>query len=168
MKLSHLVTCFAVIALSLCPIYSAPARLIGYISYDELFEKSNLIVIAQPTTKTADTEEKAFFPGVTLISGTNEHQMESPSPAVGVETKFNVIKIVKGDTDIKQFVLHHYREASPESDGILTVSFNPSDLKQRYDILLFLVREKDGRYAPYGGQTDPAGRSIFALVEPSR
>ena len=33
-------------------------------------------------------------------------------------------------------------------------------------LVMFLLREKDGRYAPYGGQTDPSGASIFELETP--
>jgi len=129
-------------------------------TYDELFEKSDLIVIARPVTKTTDTEERNYFDGVVQINANG--QRNNPA-AIGVETTFNVIKIIKGNGGVKQFILHHYREATPGSNGPMVVSF---DLSQSTDILLFLVREKDGRYAPYGGQTDPGLNSIFALTYP--
>jgi len=127
-----------------------------------------LIVIAQPITKTTDTDERTRFDDLVQIDGSGK---QSPVSAIGVETTFEVFQVLKGAEATKHLVLHHYRDATPLSAGITfggatTVSFDPSDPKRRSDILLFLVREKDGRYAPYGGQADPSGRSIFALDGP--
>jgi hypothetical protein len=156
----------AIVALSLCGMPVAHARLIREIGYQELFDGSDLIVIARPGTKTADTNERPYFADITR---TDERGRQARIAAIGVETTFEVSKVIKGNGGLKRFVLHHYREASPPSielNGPLLVSFDPSDASRRRDILLFLVKEKDGRYAPYAGQTDPGGRTIFALEVP--
>jgi hypothetical protein len=155
---------FAALVLSLCTSASQ-ARIVQIIGYDELFDKSDLIVIAHPASKTSDTRERTYFSGVAQMESSGR---QSRVPAIGVETTFDIIKILKGHADGKQFVLHHFREPSLESlNGPITVSFDPSDPKRDGDVLLFLVREKDGRFAPYGGQTDPGFRSIQALNPPS-
>jgi len=155
---------FAVAALSLCIVPAAYARLVGLVSYQELFDKSDLIVIASPVTKTTDTEERTYFPNISEI---DKDGKQSSVAAVGVETSFNVSLVIKGDRAAKLFILHHYREANgPGLDGPAVVSFDPSDYRRRRDILLFLIKERDGRYAPYGGQTDPGLQAITALEPP--
>ena len=135
----------------------------------ELYEKSDFIVIARPLTKTTDVAETTYFPDVVSVDGSGAQQKMH---AVGVETRFEVLKVLKGDSHLATFVLHHFRQVEDPSvisvGGAATVSFDPSDPNQRKDFLLYLVKEKDGRYAPYGGQTDPADRSIFALDYPRR
>ncbi len=163
MKLIKL--CFAVFALSFCYVGVGDARLIAELDYRELFDKSDIIVIARPATKTTDTKEVSYFADIVQ---TDENGKQRKVKAIGVETIFDVKQVIRGDEGLKRFVLHHYREKSSSIslDGPGVVSFDPSDDKRRRDILLFLVREKDGRYAPYGGQTDPGANSIFALDDP--
>ena len=98
----------------------------------------------------------------------NAEGQESGGPAVGAETKFKVLKVLKGDSGVTEFVLHHFRAVkSPDGaiavGGAVTVSFDPFDPNAGKVFLLYLVKERDGRYAPYGGQTDPDINSIFAL-----
>jgi len=90
---------------------------------------------------------------------------QSAIKSIGVETVFAVSAVLKGDATVKQFTLHHYREAKPSiaSDGPSLVRFDPSDMKARSSYLLFLVRESDGRFAPVGGQTDPGMKSISPI-----
>jgi len=131
-------------------------------NYQELLERSDLVVIATPTTSTADTKEVTFFSDLLHVDAEGR---QTKVEATGVETRFECLAILKGNSQVKQFVLHHYREtASPrlEADGPLLVSFNPSD---HADYLLFLVRERDGRFAPTGGQTDPGRRTITKLAD---
>jgi hypothetical protein len=54
----------------------------------------------------------------------------------------------------RDIVLRHYREASSQLsiNGPGLVAFDPTAGTQ---YLMFLVREKDGRYAAVSGQTDP-------------
>ena len=169
MRSSYFRICFAGLVFSLCVVPTARARLVQIITYDELWRKSDLVVIAQPTTKTTNTNEVNYLLDIVQTDASGK---ENKVAAIGVETTFNVIKILKGNNDIKQFILHHYRETSwpspspVELGGPNLVSFDPSDPARRRDILLFLLREKDGRYAPYGGQTDPGLHAIFALETP--
>jgi hypothetical protein len=141
-----------------CPAY---ARLIRVPGYDELFAKSDLVILARPVTKTTDTKERTFFPDIVQAGQDGKpHRVE----AIGVETRFQIIRTIKGRPSHNQFVLHHLREpeSNREINGPGLVSFDPSDEATQRNILLFLVKEKDGRYAPYSGQTDP-DFSIFAL-----
>lgn len=165
----RLKTWFGVAAVFLCAAPAAEARLVRTVSHQELFDKADLIVLARPVTKTAETGETTTFKD---ILQRDELGNETNVVAVGAETTFDVSLIIKGDCPSRRFVLHHYREPPHQGDGPPpmngpgTVSFDPSDPKRRSDILLFLVKEQDGRYAPYGGQTDPGMTSIFALEYP--
>ena len=145
----------------------AEARLVQIIGYDELFAKADLVVIARPLAKTADTREVTVFEDVATQEPDGRR---TPVSAVGEETTFQVVKVIKGRA-AATFILHHLREASGNAGGELDVEINgPSlvtfDPANSRDILLFLKREANGRYAPLGGQTDPAGRVIFALDPP--
>ena len=126
------------------------ARGVRIWSYQELLDKSDVVVIATPTT-TSDTNEHIDLPGFT-----GEH-------VLGVDTKFSVSAVLKGDQAAKEIVLHHYRAAEGPNvahvvNGPTYVAFLPADnqllIKPAY--LLFLAREDDGRFAPVVGQTDPA------------
>jgi hypothetical protein len=132
------------------------------LSYQEMLEKSDLVVIATPSSKTTDTREQAFLPNIWLQ---DKDGKRSKIESIGVQTVFAVSVVLKGDKTTKQFVLHHYREAQirPALDEASLVSFDPSDLSQRSSYLLFLVREPDGRFAPIGGQTDPGYKTISRL-----
>ena len=159
----------ASLILTLVSAQDAQARLISPLPYSELFKKADWIVIARPVTKTTDTDERTYFDDD--VASIDQSGKLSPVPAAGVETTFDVLHVVKGPKAPTRFVLHHYRDATPPSSGLSfdgpgTVSFDPTDPKRRRVFLLFLVREKDGRYAPYGGQTDPSDRSIFVLDDP--
>jgi hypothetical protein len=74
---------------------------------------------------------------------------------VGVETKLQVLAVLKGDKKQKDFVLYHLRQAKAENipNGPQLISF---DLKGRRRYLLFLKREKDGRFTSATGQMDAA------------
>ena len=127
------------------------ARAMRNWSNQELLDKSDLVVIASPTAS-ATTGELTNLPDVTGVS------------VIGVESKFVVSAVVKGDTAIKDFVLHHYKEANGgiPDNGPLLVSF---DTGKRQSFLLYLVREADGRYAPATGQADPRSQAVRAIQE---
>jgi hypothetical protein len=117
------------------------ARMVRMWSYQELLDKSDLVVIAT-ATGTNDTNEHL-----------NNFQGFVGQPAIGVETKFEVSAVLKGDKTPKELVLHHFhadRLTVPNGPGF--VSFDPA---KKRTFLLFLVREADGRYASAVGQTDP-------------
>lgn len=139
------------------------ARLMTVLGYQELFDKSDLVVIAVPKTKTADTKEVAFLPDISLH---DKDGKQSRIKSIGVETAFAVSAVLKGDKTRKTFTLHHYREAhipAVELSGPLLVSFDPEAPSQRGSYLLFIVHEPDGRFAPTGGQTDPGFESVGHL-----
>ena len=138
------------------------AREILVPSYQVLLAKSDFVVIANPISKTRDTKERSFLPGIWLQEKDGK---ESRIRSIGVETVFSVLAVLKGDATVKQFTLHHYREAQPSraSNGPFLVFFDPSDISKRSSYLLFLVREPDGRFAPTGGQTDPGMKAIIPI-----
>ncbi len=146
MKPTHLAVLAAAFLILLAS--TASARAVRPWPYSELLEKSDLVVIATPTG-TTDTSEQIDLPGFT-----GQH-------VVGVETKFAISAVFKGDQAAKEITLHHYRiaDGAPSvPNGPMFIAFQPADnqllIKPAY--LLFVVCEADGRYAPVVGQTDPA------------
>jgi hypothetical protein len=143
----------------------AEARAVQILSYQESLDKSDLVVIATPVTKTADTKEQ-YIPLNIIMTDGKGHILSQKW--IGVETVFKVAAVLKGDAKTREFILHHYREApQPFSDGTANrpalVWFDPSGNAKASAYLLFLVREQDGRYAPTGGQTDPGRNTVIKL-----
>jgi hypothetical protein len=134
------------------------ARLIAAPTYQELLDKSDLVVIATPVAS-RDIGERIDLPGITTVMPDNTR---TGFPVVGVETRFQVSLVFKGSRSLKEFVLHHYREANPQLsiNAPALVAFDPA---KRIPFLLFLVRGTAGRYVPAAGQTDPGFLSIHAL-----
>lgn len=161
MKIVRFVLMLATILLLFLP-GQAEAREILVPSYQEMLSKSDLVVIANPISKTKDTKEEGFLPGIFLQE---EDGKQSRIKAIGVETEFAVLAVLKGDATMKRFTLHHYREAQPSQalNGPFLVSFDPSNMSRRRSYLLFLVREPDGRFAPMSGQTDPGMKAIIPV-----
>ena len=152
----------AVVYISLFAFFSVTAngRAVLVMSYQKLFDRSSLVVIATPISKTADTSEESVLPDIFTQDASGR---ATKLQAIGVETAFRIAACMKGDRRMKQFVLHHYREAKApelEINGPGLLSFDPADAAHRSSYLMFLVREQDGRYAPTGGQTDPDVQSI--------
>lgn len=137
----------------------AQARIVRMWSYQELYDQSDLIVIAKHIS-TEDTGEQAVLPNI------------SPDvDVVGVSSKFAVFLVLKGDHSLKSLVLHHYRLSHeipnyPTVNGPMLAYFDSDKLTKQF--LLFLRREPDGRYAPVSGQTDPRDTSIFRLGGPNQ
>jgi hypothetical protein len=133
-----------------------------WLSYRELFSRSDLVVIATPTARTADTAELSFLPN---IFRQDSYGTQSMIASVGMETPFKVSVILKGEQGLERFVLHHYREATEQvsMDPPALLHFDPSDLAKRGSYLMFLIREPEGRYAPTGGQTDPGWNSVIRI-----
>src|SRR5439155_7988201 len=93
------------------------ARVVRIWSYQDLLEKSDLVVMATPTANN-DTQEHIDLPGFT-----GEH-------VVGVETRFSVSAVLKGDKAAGAVVFHHYRTADSTNvphvpNGPSFVSFDP-------------------------------------------
>jgi hypothetical protein len=128
------------------------AQLMYAWTYEELFSKSDFVVIAQPISATHDTDER-----------TTQPELDPSVPAIGVVTDFQTLLVLKGKKQ-NRFVLHHYR--LPQSDvaiinGPVLVKFNPG----HHEYLFFLVRERDGRFAPVAGQAHPGVFSVKQLSE---
>jgi hypothetical protein len=147
-------TRFAIIAtvlLSAVALEPADSRNIPWFDYDVLFAKSDFVVIAEPASKTRDTRERTVL-------------TENISPgvsALGVVTEFECLLVLKG-AKRQHFTLHHYRLAPADHVGrVETVILNGPTFKT-YEpklggqpFLMFLVRERDGRFAAVAGQIDP-------------
>ena len=126
------------------------ARPVAQWTYEQLTEDAGFVLIATPT-ETRD-REKTVIPNM-LRAGADGKYV--PVPAVGIETTFKVLAVLKGDKKLKGFALYHLREANPENvpNGPQLISF---DLKGQRRYLLFLKREADGRFVPVTGQVDAA------------
>ena len=127
------------------------SRMMKAWTYQEIFDQADLVVIAHPGA-TKDAPEKSPPPDRLPMGG-----------VVAQETEFNIGLVTKGDKNLKQLVLHHYRLSKPEEpiiNGPNFVSFNP---KRHQSYLLFLKKEADGRYAPVCGQYEPALFSVLKL-----
>jgi hypothetical protein len=150
---------FAILSLA-CLSTSSRARIIAGHDYRELLDRSDVVVIATPTATTTDTRERTFVPNFMHVDARGRH---TTVRAIGVETHFECVAILKGNSSLRLFVLHYLREAGPngEADGPELVSFGSAD---HANYLLFLTREVDGRFAPTGGQTDPGFRAITRLA----
>jgi hypothetical protein len=132
---------------------SAHARPVAHWPYDKLTAEADLIVIATPLA-VRDTKETTTLPG---IQRTGADNVGRPIPAIGIETSFEVLSVLKGDNGIKKLVFYHLREIEKQEiqiNGPGLVAFDPTE-KKRY--LLFLKREPDGRFSSLTGQTDPIG-----------
>ena len=139
------VAAIAAILLSIFAPRPVGGRLLQAWSYQELFDKSDVVVIAKVSDATRDTAERSNLPDV---------QPPDSLPVIGVVTEFQTRLVLKG-AKLQRFILHHCR--LPESNiaiinGPTFMSFDPKKNRRAY--LLFLIREPDGRFAPVAGQTD--------------
>lgn len=92
------------------------SRIVKAWSYQEFYDQSDLVVIAQKFIA-EDTTEAAVPPNLSL----NVH-------VVGVSTKFRISGVLKGDRNLTWCILHNYRLANPEApmiDGPMLVAFDP-------------------------------------------
>lgn len=127
-------------------------RLVKHWTYRELFDKSDLVVIAA-VVSSKDTQERTTLPDY------------NPGYAVvGVTTEFESRVVLKGRKEIERFQLHHYRHQF--SQGETEVTNAPELIKtpllRGSAFLMFLIQEPDGNYAPVAGQVDPG---IFSVLE---
>jgi hypothetical protein len=128
----------------------ASARLIQSWTFQQLTDKADLVVIGKPVSTNDTAERISNWQGFTKQS------------VVGVETKFRVAAVLKGDKNLKTLTLHHYRADQVWGpNGPTFISFDPS-AEFRSDTprvtatyILFLTNESDGRYASVAGQVDP-------------
>jgi hypothetical protein len=126
----------------------AAARLTRGWTDQEVFNKADFVVI--PTALSSkDTKERATLPDI-----------QPDNHVIGVETEFQTLAVLKGPTDIAKFRFHHYRSTEDFTNGPMLVEI-PAGKHHTY--LLFLIKERDGRYAPATDQTDPAEWSVLQL-----
>jgi len=126
------------------------ARPVQVFDYDKMTAKADLVVIATPIA-IKRLEEKTNLPGVRWDN--------QPIRVLGLETTFKISVCFKDKlpaTKKPRIVLHHYRLENPKlaevPNAVQLLQFKPGDRSQ---YLMFLKREKDGRYTPFNGQTDP-------------
>jgi hypothetical protein len=135
----------------------ADARVHRAWSYPELMKAADLVVIVTPGATTA-TGRKVAFSDITQVD-----QAGNKVALMGerLETDLEVVVVMKGKPldvrgkDSTRIILYHLRESPQPAmsvNGPGLVSFDPSTKRQ---YVMFLVREKDGRYAAVSGQTDP-------------
>lgn len=143
---------FALIAFGF-DVFAAEARALYSTTFRELEKRCDFIAVAKPIS-TKDTDERTNLPPFSIAI-----------PVVGVSTEFEVSIVVKGDTNLKKVVVHHYRAGSNSMvyNGPILASFDPKGTNR---FLIFLRREADGRYAPYE-QIDPAASSFMELSAPA-
>lgn len=124
------------------------ARVVQEWTYQEMFDKADLVVIAQ-VVFSKDTDERNI--------------LLDDIKVIGVLTDFKTSLILKGPKNLMAFQFHHYRLQSQKDENIV----NGPDLvrigSERPMFLLFLHKESDGKYAPVTGQTDPASYSVLEL-----
>jgi len=81
----------------------------------------------------------------------------------GVETTFNVSKVLKGKISDHEIVLHHYRftKYTPKNGpSFLNLVVNATN-----QYLLYLAKDGTNRFAPVSGQIDPAVDAVKELSE---
>jgi hypothetical protein len=123
-----------------------------FVPYQGAFDGSDLVVIARPIA-TNSTEESTTLSSFALTGYSGQ---ETRVPVVGIETKFVVDAILKGDKTIATVTLHHYLIIDMKSTTI--PHFDSSA-----DYILFLTRESDGRYAPTGGEAGKAHPELTSI-----
>ena len=136
------------------------ARFMRLLSYSDRKNEADLIVIAMPVAIDETTEKRVYAKRVAELNQSTS-TLSKDFIEIGVETKFQVLSVLKGDAELKNFILHHYREAEyfVIESGPNLVDFRDS---LRRPFLLYLKREDKNRYVAVSGQDDP-DRSIFKL-----
>ncbi len=139
----------------------AARLLVGGLSFQEMFDKADIVVVAT-AIKTRDTTERKKLIEIDVIHTIAPEQLQDE--VTGVETEFQTRLMLKGAKDLNKFLLHHYKYTI-EREEMDTPQFIQIPSKRHGTFLMFLIREKDGRYAPVTGQFDPALLSVFEIKE---
>jgi hypothetical protein len=155
LKVSIFLLCIASVSTPLT------ARLVRPWTYQEIFDKSDLVVIAT-FVSTRDTEERNILRDLT-----------PPVKVVGVTTEFETRLVLKGPKNVSRFQVHHFRFENPleatwvDAPQLIRLPTAPQDgvhYAGHETFLMFLRKEPDGRYAPTTGQTDPATLAVRDLT----
>ena len=133
----------------------ATARILYTWTYREMFDKADLVIIAQYISS-KETGERIKLKDIDL-----------PIDGIGMVSEFEGRLVLKGSKDTTKFTLHHYRvehqERYANGPRVIQIAANTHPT-----FLLFLIKEKDGKYAPVTGQTDPAIFSVLELMGGAR
>ena len=127
------------------------ARVIVPWTEDKMRNASDLIMVGT-VTKVTDLDET----NTSLWAGYKFR---------GVETTFNISKVLKGKVSGRTVILHHY---SFKADNFIPpnapnyINLMPSNTNQ---YLLYLVNDGTNRFAPVSGQIDPAMDAVRKLSE---
>src|SRR5438034_11444813 len=81
------------------------ARVHAYWPYDKLTKEADLIVIATPVS-VQDTAERTTFPDIVQ---TDTNNVRRPVPAIGIETTFAVLSVLKCSMSTNTFEFQHLR-----------------------------------------------------------
>jgi hypothetical protein len=132
--MKKLVQLLALIAL---PVSSAVARIdLTEFTYDRLKRESEVVVIAVAKSERS-VDERIILP-------------RSSRDVLGVETSFEVSTVLLGTLRDATIMLFHARKSSrQEDDDACMISFDPNP---NHAYLLFLKRDKKGRFVPTSGQ----------------
>src|SRR5229473_1840482 len=98
-SVDHMKPLLALLLICALP-FAAEARPVSWLSYQQMFDQADLVALAQPIATNA-TAEQTLLPNI-----------RPPINVVGVETRFAVQTMLKGDKSTKEFVLHHYSETN--------------------------------------------------------
>ena len=131
---------FAVLFLAIS-LSVGDARLVQLWNYSDLAEKSTLIVIAT-FEKSSDTEDEREFGG---------------SKAIGIDSTFKVLSVLKGKVENEKVTVRHYKYDKSETvkiNGCRFISFPEND-ETAY--LIFLKEDEGKNIVPVTGQNDPVG-----------
>ena len=136
----------------LLPSLAVAARLVEVMSSDDMLKQADVVAVCQPVS-TKPINEKVLLTNI------------SPQLTVtGQETLFNVREVHKGDTNLKQLVLHHYRLPDPGNPIRNGPSLLDFDGRTNDWFLLYLVKQPDGRFVPVTGQSDPAFSVVTVMA----
>src|SRR5437879_1924675 len=102
------------------------ARLFRRWSYQEMLDKSDIVVIARPIAATKNTKEDTVLQNMQGVR------------VIGVESDFEILAVLKGSKDEKKLTLHHYHLSKPE-DPINGPNLFYLDSQRYHTFLLFLI-----------------------------
>lgn len=139
---------FLVVIFALTDPHDGSARITKAWRYQEMFDKADLVAIGRVVTS----------------KDSDEHTTLGPFKVIGVVTDFKIHLVIKGSKSVTGLQLHHYRLASDAQNE--TIANGPNLIKfswQHSPFLLFLAKERDGKYAPVTGQEDPGIYSVLEL-----
>jgi hypothetical protein len=147
---------FLVLAVLLTSPLPTFARRVLQWSYQDLTKEADVVVIAR-AIESENTKD--------------EHKSDWSIEFEGVNTRFEVLGVLKGETDKTITLLHfEWGNAKPGKEGDDFIRNGPHLIEFKKGIpeyLLFLKRRSDGRYEPVSGQIDP-DRSVREMVDEPR